>query len=109
MTGYPDQAAAVAATLADLDARPNDRVLIMLPDGPDFAAAFAGVIQHGAVPLPVNPLLPAHDIMTLADQASAHLILASADQIDALANLSTQPPVPMNGPQGPWAALLRLR
>lgn len=60
MSGYPTQAAAVAAALAELDVHPDERVLIMLPDGPDFAAAFASVIHHGAVPLPINPLLPAH-------------------------------------------------
>jgi acyl-CoA synthetase (AMP-forming)/AMP-acid ligase II len=38
--------------------RPAERVLIMLPDGPGFAEAFAGTIKQGAVPLPVNPLLP---------------------------------------------------
>jgi acyl-CoA synthetase (AMP-forming)/AMP-acid ligase II len=35
-----------------------DLVLIMIPDSWDFAPVFAGVIQHGAVPLPINPLLP---------------------------------------------------
>jgi hypothetical protein len=54
-----DQALAAAAALGELDVRPDDRVLIMLPDGPGFADAFAGTIQQGAVPLPVNPLLPA--------------------------------------------------
>jgi Transposase IS116/IS110/IS902 family len=48
----------------------NDRVLILLPDGPDFGPAFDGVIHHGAVPLTVNPLLPAHDIMDLAAAGS---------------------------------------
>ena len=57
MSGYSDQAAAVAA-LAKLGIRPNDRVLILLPDGPDFGPAFAGVIHHGAVPLTANSLPP---------------------------------------------------
>ena len=53
-----DRTAAVAAALAELGVRPAERVLIMLPDGPGFAEAFAGTIKQGAVPLPVNPLLP---------------------------------------------------
>ena len=52
-----DQTAAVAAALAELGVRPEERVLIMLPDGPGFAEAFASTIAQGAVPLPVNPLL----------------------------------------------------
>jgi acyl-CoA synthetase (AMP-forming)/AMP-acid ligase II len=89
--------------------RPEDRVLIMLADGPGFAEAFAGTIQHKAVPLPVNPLLPAHGIVTAAAEAGARLVLASVDQIHALADLGVQPPVLIEGPQGPWAAALRLR
>lgn len=109
MSGYSDQAAAVAAALAKLDIQPNERVLILLPDGPDFAPAFAGVIHYGAIPLTANPLLPTRDIMTLAAAAKARLILATLDTIEALAQLDTKPPLLINGPYGCWAAVLRLR
>lgn len=109
MSGYLGQAAAVAAALAKLNVRPNERVLILLPDGPDFAPAFAGVIHYGAIPLTVNPLLSARDIMTLATAAKARLILATLDTIDALAELDAKPPLLINGPYGCWAAVLRLR
>ncbi|MGH3784779.1 MAG: AMP-binding protein [Pseudonocardiaceae bacterium] len=108
---YPkpsDQTAAVVAALAELGVRPDDRVLIMLPDGPGFAEAFAGTVQQGAVPLPVNPLLPVHGIVAAAAEAGASLVLATADQIHALADLDSEPPVLVNGPQGLWAAALRL-
>lgn len=104
-----DQAVAVAVALGELDVRPDDRVLIMLPDGPDFVEAFAGVMQQGAVPLPVNPLLPAHDLIAVAAEAGTQLVLALADQISALAELDTEPPVLIDGPQGRWAAAMRLR
>jgi non-ribosomal peptide synthetase component F len=98
-----DQTAAVAAALAELGVRPAERVLIMLPDGPGFAEAFAGTIHQGAVPLPVNPLLP------VAAEAGARLVLASVDQLHALADLDAEPPILIEGPRGPWAAALRLR
>lgn len=104
-----DQALATATALGELDVRLDDRVLIMLPDGPDFAEAFAGVMQQGAVPLPINPSLPAHDLVAAAAEAGARLLLASADQIHALADLDTEPPVLIDGPHGLWAAALRLR
>ncbi|MCA1607310.1 MAG: AMP-binding protein, partial [Acidobacteria bacterium] len=63
------QTAAVVAALAGLGVRPEERVLIMLPDGPGFAEAFAATIEQQAVPLPVNPLLPAHDIVAAAAEA----------------------------------------
>jgi acyl-CoA synthetase (AMP-forming)/AMP-acid ligase II len=103
-----EQTAAVAAALAQLGVRPRERVLIMLPDGPGFAEAFAGTIKHQAVPLPVNPLLAAHDIAAAATKTGARLLLASAEQIHTLTDLGTQPPVLIDGPQGPWVAALRL-
>ena len=109
---YPnltDQATAVTAALAELDVTPADRVLIMLPDGPGFAEAFAGAIQQGAVPLPVNPFLPAHDLVTVAAETGAHVVVASIDQIPALAELDAEPPVLINRPHGIWTAALRLR
>jgi benzoate-CoA ligase len=104
-----DQAAAVAVALGELDVRPDDRVLIMLPDGPGFADSFTGVLQQGAVPLPVNPLLPARDVVSLAADAGAWLVLASVDRIVALAELDAEPPALIDGPHGLWAAALRLR
>jgi acyl-CoA synthetase (AMP-forming)/AMP-acid ligase II len=109
MSRYSDQTAAVAAALAHLDVRPHERVLILLPDGPDFAPAFAGIIHYGAVPLTVNPLLPAHDITAAAATAGARLVLAALDRIDTLTELDGKPPLLINGPYGCWAAVLRLR
>lgn len=104
-----DQAAAVAVALGELDVRPDDRVLIMLPDGPGFAESFTGAMQQGAVPLPVNPLLPAQDVMSVAAEAGARLVLGSVDRILALAELDAQRPALIEGPHGLWAAALRLR
>jgi acyl-CoA synthetase (AMP-forming)/AMP-acid ligase II len=104
-----DQAAAVATVLAELDVRRNERVLIMLPDGPGFTESFAGALRHHAVPLPVSPLLSAHDLATTAGQAGARLVLAASDQLPTLAGLDTEPPILINGPSGPRIAALRLR
>src|SRR5947209_1978593 len=37
----------------------------MPPDGPGFVDAFAGAMQQGAVPLPVNPLLPVREVVAV--------------------------------------------
>lgn len=100
---------ALAEALAKLDMRPGDRVLIMLPDGPGFAEALTVTTQQGAMPLPVDPLLPAHDIVIVAAAAAARLVLLTADRIDALVDLGSEPPVLVDGPEGAWAAALRLR
>lgn len=109
---YPDlgyRTFAITSALDELGVRPDDRILIMLPDGPGFAEIFADVTRRGAVALPVNPLLPVHDVTTVADEAGARLLLASADRIQALAALDAEPPVQVSGPQGVWAAVYRLR
>src|ERR671916_399988 len=93
------KAAAVAAALTELSVCPGERVLIMLPDGPGFAEAFAATITHQAVPLPVNPLLSPHDIMATAAKAGARLLLASAEQIQTLTDLlGNKPPILIEGP-----------
>jgi hypothetical protein len=46
----------------------------MLPDGPGFAEAFAGIIEHQALPLPVNPLLAAPDITAAATKTGAGVL-----------------------------------
>jgi acyl-CoA synthetase (AMP-forming)/AMP-acid ligase II len=107
-SGIPEWVAAVAAALAELDVRQREHVLIMLPDGPGFGEVLTGLTQRGAVPLPVNPKLPAHLILSIAAEAGAHLVLTSIDRIRALADLTPDPPVVLEGPQGPWAVALRL-
>ena len=99
---------AVATALATLGVCPGERVLIMLPDGPGFAAAFAGIIERQALPLPVNPLLAALDITAAATKTGAGVLVASLEQIHTLTDLGTEPPVLIDGAQGPWAAVLRL-
>ncbi|MDQ2792343.1 MAG: hypothetical protein M3Y73_22565 [Actinomycetota bacterium] len=83
-------AAAVVATLTKVHVRPNDRVLIMLPNGPGFAEAFAGAIQQGAVPLPASPL-SAHEIVVIVCRGGARLVPVPADRIPALAGLGAMP------------------
>ncbi|MGH3670559.1 MAG: AMP-binding protein [Pseudonocardiaceae bacterium] len=101
---------AVATALVVLDIRPLDRVLVMLPEGSGLAEAFTGVIQHEAVPLPVNPLLSAHEVVAAAAEAGAQLVLIPADRIDELSDLDAELLVlPAGSFQKPWAAALRLR
>jgi acyl-coenzyme A synthetase/AMP-(fatty) acid ligase len=42
--------------LLDLGVRPEQRVLCLLLDSPEFLATFWGAIKIGAVPIPVNTM-----------------------------------------------------
>jgi len=57
-----DQAAAVAAVLAELDVHRDEPVLITLSDGPGFGDLFAGAVDQDALPLVVSPLLSASEL-----------------------------------------------
>ncbi|MGH3772863.1 MAG: AMP-binding protein [Pseudonocardiaceae bacterium] len=103
-----DRAAAITTALAEFDVRPDDRVLIMLADGPGFVEAFTSLTRWGAVPLSVNPRLTTADIAAIAAKTGARLVLTSTKRIHRLADLDAEPPVLVDELRGLWAIALRL-
>jgi len=57
------RADAAAAALRDRGLAAGDRVGLVLPPGPDFAAAFWGALRVGATVVPVSPKLAAAEIV----------------------------------------------
>jgi benzoate-CoA ligase family protein len=56
--------------------RRGDRVVLLLLDSPSFAAAFWGAIKLGAVPVPLNTVLPAADYeFILCDSGARGLVV----------------------------------
>jgi acyl-coenzyme A synthetase/AMP-(fatty) acid ligase len=49
----------------------QERVMILLPDGPEFIAAYLGAIKCGAVAVPTNTSLGAGDYVYLLDESQA--------------------------------------
>ena len=73
----------VAGLLRERGIAPGDRVGIMLPNIPDFAAIYYGVLRAGGVVVPMNPLLKAREVgYHLADSGAALVFTApmSAEQ-----------------------------
>jgi len=60
-----------------LDVRMEERVLLLLPDIPEFAYCFFGAIKIGAVPVPVNTLLRANDYEYLLNDTRARVAVTS--------------------------------
>lgn len=52
----------VASLLADYDVNAGDRVALMLPNVPEFAALYYGILRVGAAVVPMNPLLKSREI-----------------------------------------------
>lgn len=61
--------------LKDLGIGIEDRVLVILPDSPEFAYGFFGAIKIGAVAVPTNPWMFAKDYEYLANDSRARAII----------------------------------
>jgi long-chain acyl-CoA synthetase len=56
--------------------RPGDGVGVMLPDGPEFAIVFYGVLHAGGVVVPLNPALHAHAVEFYLTISGARMLFA---------------------------------
>ena len=72
--------------------RPEERVLIALPDGPGFVAALFGALKIGAVVVMVNPDLPVENLAGIIGYARAPVAV-----IDQAAHASFEQAVAMAG------------
>jgi benzoate-CoA ligase family protein len=61
--------------LRELGVRQEERVLVALPDGAAFVAAFFGVLKLGAVVVMVNPELPEANLTALVGYARAGAVV----------------------------------
>ena len=87
-TTYAELAARVdraAGALRDLGVQPEQRVALVMQDSVDFVATFLGAIALGAVPIPLNTLLPAGDYVHVLRDSRARVVIASDALIGKLA------------------------
>ncbi|WP_155388143.1 long-chain-fatty-acid--CoA ligase [Catellatospora paridis] len=68
--------ARVAGLLRNRGVRPGDRVGVMLPNVPQFAAAYYGILRAGAVVVPMNVLLKSREVAYYLSDSQAKLVLA---------------------------------
>jgi long-chain acyl-CoA synthetase len=66
--------ARVAGLLRDRGTQPGDRVGIMLPNTPEFAVLYYGVLRAGGVTIPMNPLLKAREVAYYLGDSGARLV-----------------------------------
>ena len=57
--------------------RIEERVLLLLPDGPEFIYCFFGALKIGAVPVPVNTLWKAPDYEYVLNDSRARVLIMS--------------------------------
>jgi benzoate-CoA ligase family protein len=78
---------ATASGLRRLGVRPEQRVAMVMLDSIEFYDVFLGALRMGAVPAPVNPLLPARDLGVIVGASRAQVLVVSAEraaEVDAI-------------------------
>ena len=84
--GLDELSQQVAGLLTERGVRAGDRVGIMLPNIPEFAAVYYGVLRSGAVVVPMNPLLKAREVAYhLADSGAAVIFTSPMSAAEVLA------------------------
>src|SRR5262245_40696114 len=66
-----------SALRSALDVRPEERILLLLTDGPAFVYCFFGAIKIGAVPIPINTLWTPADYQFVLDDSRASVLVVS--------------------------------
>src|ERR687892_2829958 len=72
-----------ANVLASAGVAPEQRVIIALPDGPDYVGALFGILKIGAVVVMVNPELKPDAIEYFFEYSRAAVALVAAERADA--------------------------
>ncbi|MFB6776097.1 long-chain fatty acid--CoA ligase [Streptomyces sp. NPDC056352] len=70
------RSARMAGLLHDRGVEPGDRVAIMLPNTPEFALAYFGVLRAGGIVVPMNPLLKSREVAYYLGDSGARLLFA---------------------------------
>jgi long-chain acyl-CoA synthetase len=66
-----------AAAASDLGVKFQDRVLIYLPNSPQWIIAYLGLQKIGAVPVPVSPIYPPYELVYLLNHSGSKTILCA--------------------------------
>jgi len=61
--------------LKSLGLEVEDRVMMIVPDSPEFIAIFLGAIKMGAVPVPVNTMVGAQQYQYMLDNSRARAVI----------------------------------
>jgi benzoate-CoA ligase family protein len=72
--------------LRRLGVEPEQRVIVALPDGPEFVGALFGILKIGAVVVMVNPQLKADEVAYFFEYTRARVAVVAAATLDAFAS-----------------------
>jgi benzoate-CoA ligase len=82
----------VGNTLAGLGVEPEQRVILMLPDSPEFVATFLGAMKIGAVPVPLNLLATPSDLAYFLNDSRAKAVVVGQEFLPKIEAINGQCP-----------------
>ena len=71
----------------ELGMRREERVVLLMLDGPEMVFAFFGAIKIGAIPVPVNTLWTASDYAFVLSDSRAGVVIVSAELVPRVAEI----------------------
>jgi len=70
----------------------EERIILVLPDCPEFAFCFFGAIKIGAVPIPVNPWMKGRDYAYLLQDSRARILVIHESALSEVASVLERSP-----------------
>jgi benzoate-CoA ligase family protein len=95
-----DRVLRAAGALRGLGLAPEQRVMLLMADGPDFVVVYLAALRIGAVPVPVSTMTNADGLGELLRDSRARLLAVSADFVE-LARTATLAAPDLVGVLGP--------
>jgi benzoate-CoA ligase family protein len=83
--------ARAAAGLRNLGLQPEQRVVMVMADSPEFVIVYLAAMRMGAVPVPISTMLRADGIAEILADSRARIVAASAQYLDLVAAALAQP------------------
>ncbi len=74
----------IGNALVGLGVRPGDRVMLRMPNRPDFVATWLAIQKIGAVGVSTMPMLRARELAYIVDDAEVKLVVVAADLVAEL-------------------------
>ncbi|TFH33478.1 MAG: AMP-dependent synthetase, partial [Deltaproteobacteria bacterium] len=93
-----EMACRAAVAFAETGLRRGDRVLVLLTNGPEYAAVFFGLLAIGGVMVPLNPNNTEESVRFVARHCQARFAVANESAYPHLANWWRGAPVFLDGP-----------
>jgi long-chain acyl-CoA synthetase len=80
----------VAAALSDLGVKKGDRVVLWLPNCPDYMYSFFGIARLGAIVVPIDSMLKREEAKFIIQDSGAKILICSVDKYDMAKNISSR-------------------